>query len=421
MKIQIRKSYSISLLLMMFLVILILRMFDFRIQTYTICAILILVYLFINSKCMYFSIKKFGFKAILIFTFLAGITLICVIYSKTRISYFFQIVLIFSLYILFLTYYNKNGKLGYEWLYSALYKVSIIFSLVGIYEGIIRENLFDNYIYINYFAYTEHTASYRISLMFIHPIVYAHFSLIMFIYGLYYDKDKYRILSYVLLTINIYLTKSRSTWIALIIVMVIFFIKRLDIRKYRFKRKAMGTFAFLIIAFLLGNYFFVGGAIIQNIWNRFLEAFSSNSYILRISAINNLMNTFLYNNSLFGILFGNGNGAATIMMENSISVQGIGHSSMTTTDNFYLSFIYNFGIISMIILLIYIVSILKKALITCDELQEYVALSLIGSSITIFFYDVFNWELLVFIIISQISFYNILVSRRFKKNSNPIF
>ena len=162
------------------------------------------------------------------------------------------------------------------------------------------------------------------------------------------------------------------------------------------------------VVLLLGYYYFLDEFIVQKIWGRFIEAFSSNSYFLRISAINNLLEYFLHDNSFLRILFGNGNGAATVMMENVVSVRGIGQYSMTTTDNFYLSFLYNFGIFTIFILFLFLIGVFKRTLTTNHRLLEYIGLSLISSIIAIVFYDVFSWEIIIFLIMSQVALYNMI-------------
>ena len=396
------------LLLIIFIAILVLRIFDYRIQTYVLCGLLMLFYLFLNQQYIFFCISKYGLKICAIFVFLVLMTLISVIESKTRISFFYQIMLFFLFYIFFSTFYIKNGENSYHWLFLSLYKASIFLSLAGIYEGLIRENLFRDLIYSNYFAYAEHTDLYRVSLMFIHPIVYAHFVMLMLIYGFYFDKSKYKIINCTILLVNIYLTKARSIWISIAVVAVIYLIKKNILCRNKIKKRTLICLFAMPVVLLLGYYYFLDEFIVQKIWGRFIEAFSSNSYFLRISAINNLLEYFLHDNSFLRILFGNGNGAATVMMENVVSVRGIGQYSMTTTDNFYLSFLYNFGIFTIFILFLFLIGVFKRTLTTNHRLLEYIGLSLISSIIAIVFYDVFSWEIIIFLIMSQVALYNMI-------------
>lgn len=417
MKVKIGKLYSIILLLIMFIGILVLRMFDYRVETYLLCGLLMLFYFLFNQQYIYTYIPRYGLKFFVFFAFLMIITLICVIDSKTRLSFFYQIVLFFLFYIFFSIFFMKNGESSYHWLFLPLYKGAILLSFAGIYEGIIRQNLFQNFIYSNYFAYAEHTELYRISLMFIHPIVYAHFIMIMLIYGCYFDKSKYKLINCTLLLINIYLTKARSIWVAIVLVAFIYLMKQSNIQKYKIKKGTLICLLSAPIILVFVNYTFLKKLIVQGIVGRITESFSTNSYILRVSAINNLMEYFFNDNTMLGILFGSGNGAATVMMEDVVSVQGIGQYSMTTTDNFYLSFLYNFGIITFLILLIYIFGVFKKTLVANNKMLEYIGVSLIGSIISIFFYDIFNWEVIIYLIICQIALYNMISLQLFDKET----
>ena len=244
------------------------------------------------------------------------------------------------------------------------------------------------------------SASYRLYEPFGHPIIAAH----CWIMGLWMPITGRRVPDTLLKMVNliaIFLTQSRSSWIALAGTVVLFlFHQRREIIGFIKSRKlwqilaALFTAAAAICGFLLTSYGQKLLTYVENILlNRLTNVTDSHAYIMRTTHWPYILRQF-FQSDVVHLLFGYGqNGVRNLIVESGMETS----EQWLIADNAYISLTYECGLIAAAAIVIVII----KAFIqfmrtkTADELLKNGTLALIGTFAVIFFYDVQTYQVIL--------------------------
>lgn len=360
--------------------------------------LLIMCSLFILTTCISILKREKKIKINLIFRILTAlifyiilITLINI--SQSNVSYIFRIVLTVGLGI------QIKYIFGESYIQKGLIRINrlmIILNIYGIIEFITKQNYFLDFYqdetFKNYAIwFTNET--YRTSNMFGHAIVYATILLILFWINIYLEKNnRIRIFNTCIILFNIYATKSRSIWIALAITVGIYLIKRyIKGRKSTKKNERRNNYLSICIGILFSVIMISSKLvrkIIENITQRFMEIYTNSNDISAAQRLGTIQNIgeIMYSSGIFRFIFGYGAGSSVnIMLLTTVIINGF-----TTTDNQYISFFIDFGIIGiMMLLLLNLVFVFYY--FTTDK-ESNILIILIGLGISMFFYELYNWK-----------------------------
>lgn len=306
---------------------------------------------------------------------------------------------IFLIFIYGLIEYNKFGFQYGEQFFKQLTTILNIFSVANIPEVIYKKPLL--YAFLNDHSKYEMfvgTENFRTISVFAHPIVSGLFFSLLFVYNIYLLKHRNIYIFYILqiiALINIYFSFSRSTWISLAFVLLLFFIKKFNLKNLSFSkfktnygRFYFGTLLILIIFVFLGlNY----ELIINTIINRFGDSLNSNSTDisnLQRTATIDIFVSHIFSGSIFNFMFGNGIGTAkSFMLSNTAYLDGFG-----ATDNMYLTLFFEFGFILLLVYILLLVHLIYRWFFSKNSwLTEISILSLILISIDSFFFESVYW------------------------------
>ncbi|WP_338433467.1 O-antigen ligase family protein [Clostridium tyrobutyricum] len=262
----------------------------------------------------------------------------------------------------------------------------------------------------NWQTYAFGTNVFRTFSIFEHPIVYAVFLLILFWCNKFLVKNNFiRHLLQLNILLNLFFTKSRSVWIALIITVFIYYFKVIILKlknynyKITYKKIFITTFGLAVI--IIAGYIFQNQ--ISNIFNLIFErivVITDDSYgdVSRLQRLGTIkaINYYMTNNGITNFLFGNGIGSVNqFMINNPISISGF-----TTTDNQYLSIFYNFGFMGLAVyVLIIILSIIKFLKGNIKDINSLSILCFLSVSISMFFFESFGWtDIFIFLTLSML-------------------
>lgn len=257
----------------------------------------------------------------------------------------------------------------------------------GTYELLMRYNPLINYFQKDYISNLFGMSQYRLCNIYSHPIIYAHLLLISFFLTLFLVKKSImKNIFLLLIVIQLIFTQTRSAWIVFFISIIIFIF-----RKHRLSYKQLLKAAFsigvigIILVFLNYKYNFLG-----IITERFLYLQTDNvSLTQRLGSIEFVGKEYLSGNIL-QILFGFGNRASANLMRNTI-ISIVGFS---TTDNQYISLIYNFGFFAIIFLISLLIKIIKVK--SENEICFYTLVCSLGM---LFFYEGLYWPVIYIVMV----------------------
>lgn len=372
-----------------------------------------IVYLleFILCYTMFFSdntnYKIIYDKKILLFfiIYLVESSVVSIIFSIYNNSFKNSIKLLVSYSILFIII-TFIKVYSYKCIYK-FYKVLQYFlnflMLINIYEIITQKSVFSKYLLNGQTTWqiNNMNLNFRTYSIFIHPIIYSMFLVILFWLNIFLQRKNKIIdwISTILLLINLYYTKARSGWLALAISLTLYlFIKilyRIQILTIAKKIIRVKKLIFTISALIFGVFiviFFANSLhnIYLTIYYRFITVTNDSYYdysrLQRLGTLQ-IMNNYMLHNGIINFLFGNGFGSATIFMQTHYVIA----LGFLTTDNQFASMFYEFGFIGLvsyfIILILAVLKLFKDNKNALSNLNIYILISI---SITIFFYEGFG-------------------------------
>ncbi|WP_445505440.1 O-antigen ligase family protein [Niallia sp. 03091] len=313
-------------------------------------------------------------------------------------NYLLMYMLIFYMYIMFTKYGTQYAAKTYRQLTILLN----ILSVMNLYQVFFKKPLLLNYMNIREVGYNYHigTDLYRTMSVFDHPIVCGLFFVIAFLSNIYILKTPlYKYSLQFILLINIYSTMSRSAWIALVISLIfygtihykrIFKLPKQIILTYK-KMIIMyiaSIFTIIGVIYLIFNYYELYNAIANRFGDSLSFNSSDNSSLQRTMTIS-LILEYMQQSNYINYLFGYGSGQVSkFMLAHPITMQ-----NFSTTDNQYLAWFYELGIIGLVSYLITIFFIFTHILIKKRNwVNELSLLCLLVISVELFFFELYEWQ-----------------------------
>lgn len=271
-----------------------------------------------------------------------------------------------------------------------------ILSLLGVIEYIMRTNIFEKYLNFKsssiYGIEITDSYNYRVRSLFVHPIVYGNILAFALCINIFlFQNNKFQILNFILLTINIIFTKARSVWVLcglLLLFMLCYTYKNIkdnDKQKKKFIiifYIVISFLIFLVVLALSGIYI----PVLDMIISKFKDLAGSDSINQRTGVIPLLLGKF-NNGSIYNILFGNGAHSSKIVMKyETVTISNFG-----TVDNEWLSILYDFGMVTFIFFIILYIKMIKNIFKTNNILLLFVSLVLVIFLSLYFAFDGFTW------------------------------
>ena len=359
----------------------------------------ILFYMFLIGTYLYFKIAKDHFKyynyqlLVMLYAFITiGTTIIHQLmgegFSFQMVWRPIRIILSFSIGFYYAKYSDERSR-------KRLYSVVFILILLSVVYG-----------FYQYYTGTGWGYNSRMDSFFGHPIVYGGITIIGFWLTFYIINDERWIIKLVLSAIvlaGMISSGSRSTWIAFALSVIIFLLKS---RRHKMNRRAFYTLITvlcLFIGFMFTPYF---ASIYNLIEARFSGSLAGVSASQRLGSYTYIFNQ-MENSNFFDIVFGHGEGAAQIVMGNTT----ISIASFYTTDSQYLTLLYNYGVIAVLILFVFLMMLAREYFDFDNKVNSelcILAISIISSGFfASVFYDLFGWLSIstIICILSGICFY----------------
>lgn len=359
-----------------------------RVNIGAIVLILINIPFFINNRNKMFTVRKsFGIVLLVFFS-----AIIATFFMRDfSINYVYEITLYIFSYIVGGLYYKANSLETIQGL-DNLKKIFFVIAIYGIFEFILCKNIIANRLGFHIISPYQITAIqnhliYRVRTVFMHPIVYGNVLVIAIALN-YFSSNKRKWIYYLVFSLNIFLTKSRSTWIVFLIeILILIYIER----KNNVSKKII-TLIGGILVLLIVILFETDIGIFSLILNRFTELKGSDSLNQRAGVIPVLFNLF-FNSSLFQMIFGHGAHASKIIMKNvTIAIKNFG-----TVDNEWLSVLYDFGIIGITCLLFTLAGNFRKLLKANTKVTKSIACCIVVTLLCLLFYDGFTWMVIYYL------------------------
>lgn len=389
--------------LMILFILAILTQYTLTKNIYSIFLLISIIYMLISSPKRYLKKEIYTFNSkfkVLVFGFflLYNIsTIINILFGNIILYNIGKLIFIDILVILIYVNVANTKEINIEKFIKFIFFISLILNLISIYEIITKHSLFIKFA-IKEFPNPD-SRSYSV---FIHPIIYANFLVCIFWINKFIKGIDKRIvfINQILVIVNLYYTKSRSSWIALIITIFIYIIPILS-KKIKINKKTnlitLGTLIVVIISLIVFNQY------VSIIFNTIASKFSSLglksndiSQLQRVGAISLILNKVI-NKNLLNIIIGSGFGSVSNVMRS----ETVYLKDFYTTDNQYLDIIYDIGIIGIVIYILIIILVVKEVIKIYNKKPEYsIALySFLSISICMFFYTSFGWTVMLFLML----------------------
>lgn len=230
----------------------------------------------------------------------------------------------------------------------------------------------------------------RVDSFFGHPIVFGSILLFAFWFSFYLVKNRLcRGVCIILLCTGILSSGARSSWVSLLLSLFLYYVvKRNSSFTTVKKRDAVfgGALLVCVIAFLFSDYFTQA---ISYINSRFLGMMDSVSATQRLGSIAYVISAMFSDWNVISMIFGHGTGSTSSLMgQTTISIVGF-----QTTDNQYLTLLYNYGIVGIVFVIALIITLVKS--IKNEKYhseRQMMSMGIIcGGIFTAFFYELLGW------------------------------
>lgn len=324
---------------------------------------------------------------ITIFNYIEGVASVTAVY---------RLITFWLLYFIGVVIANYGTDEYLEKSYFLVYRVGIIFAIYGLVEWIIKDNYLIPYLSQFYAYSTVGTSSYRISSVFVHPIVCANVLLIMLIVNIYRNCTyKSRYAGYLILMLSLFATSTRGAWI---LAAQILLIELIDNYRTKISRRTLMVIALTMVIVLVSAI--SSNSFIAMIIERFSQLGGSYSLSYRLGIITNYFKA-TFSSNVFNIIFGHGYFSARGSLEEISSVR----FNVESLDNQFISLLYDGGLLiftALIILLIYCLIFFFKS---NNKTDKMLLLMIIISMEEMFFYENINWQVSVMFLIVPIAIY----------------
>lgn len=270
----------------------------------------------------------------------------------------------------------------------------------------IPEVIFERHFLADLLGKTSNSSSiFRAISIFNHPIVCGSFLVMSLCLLLLYPlkKQEQQILFLIIIISAILLTQSRSAWIASVFILVSYYLK---FRKQKInKNHLIYGLGIIIIVPIIGFGF--GHNLVEEIFNFIysrvdgtLEA--GEGHIVRIEII---LNSIIYwKSNLIQFIFGSGKNFGLFFMKKN-PVHKFGTFTWdTAVDNQYITIFHETGVIGFIFIIMTVITTFKRLLKASKENKEQIlsCLCVLANAICLFFFDGFNYPILVLVYLIMI-------------------
>jgi len=321
--------------------------------------------------------------------------------SLSEIKVFIKNYLAIFLVMIFgLIQFHKYGiKYGEQFFYQFTIMMNVL-SFINIFEFIIHRPLLEMFLTPEanaYQAWSYGSSSFRTISIFGHPIISGLCFSLAFICNIYMIKSRYKFALQLLVLVNIYSTLSRSAWIALSLVFLLYCIKNVRFKKislssrFTYKQAFTGFYIICLVVICLMFIFLKFDLIVDAIISRFGDSLSSNSTDvsnLQRTGTMNLIIHHMFSSDVLHFLFGSGLGSAGYFMASHLVVI----KGFTTTDNMYLTLFYEVGALALLAYLLFLViSVYRFLFSKKHSLYELASLCFIFITIEMVFFEGLGW------------------------------
>lgn len=330
-----------------------------------------------------------------------------------------KLVLFYGIYLLGITLINIGNNFDLKYTSNILIQyviiyVSLKFSLVKInFEKLLFflrnfgliisvfclvEAITNRHIWALLLGKTLADDSARVVGVFNHPIICACYLLITLILTIFFPLSKKRnqIIALFGITSAILLTQSRSIWIAMFLVVVIYL--------FKFHRRKINKMYLLYVLGIIGIIFPVSLALQYNVIGKIVSFVNSRikgslqageGHIVRIEIILNSLQ--YWKEHSMGALFGQGKNYGLLYLKyNPIKKFGT-FIWDAAIDNQYITLIYETGVMGLGLISFIVVIAFNRFVkaTSTDKIQMAVSLCLIGNAICLFFFEGLNYPVMV--------------------------
>jgi hypothetical protein len=355
--------------------------------------------------------KVDNYFSIVMWSSFAYICISGVMQNKTK--YFFLDYSMVYMVIIYLhvSYMNYGIKFA-ERLFKQLTLLLNFFSVINLYQVFFHKAFFISHMHIEQggYQYNFGTDQYRTMSVYGHPIVAGLFFVITFFCNIYVIKSSFKYILQFLLLVNIYSTSSRSAWLSMLIVLLVYLLmnsqnisKRISNFKLTYKNLFNMYFSFIFIAcgliFVVLNFDHLYNSIVLRIGDSLSSNTTDVSSLQRTETVSTILK-YIFGGSLIHLFFGYGmETVGNFMLSHTIIIP-----DFTTTDNQYLTWSYELGILGISIYLVTLVYLLVKGFKNrFSWVQELSILCLITISIESLFFESFAWKPIMFILAIVVS------------------
>lgn len=373
-----------------------------------------LLLLFLNSKIIpggnnipvvflllnVFTVKKIRKKAgilerlfILYFAYLAIISLL---HIKTNFNISNSIFYFIECAIIYISFKISIENIDLEKLLVLFRNFGLVLSVLAIIESIIQNPILCKLLAKSYMI---DPTGYRINLLFGHPIICGVFLLFSWcaLVGLPFKRNIINVISHVLLLTAIMVSRSRSTWLALVVIIALIGVKYINNNRKYIKRSIvirMGIAAGCLIVLDGVSGFFISSYIFKYISSRIIGSLYAGEGQGNIIRVDTMLNSIRYwrNGNLDKFIFGMGKNWDKYFMT-LFPVVKFGKEWTAAIDNQYFTTIHEAGIIGLVIWLSFISFSLLRSLKNKRNTGVSVVANygLVSVFVTIFFYEGFNY------------------------------
>ena len=300
--------------------------------------------------------------------------------------------------LIFISLKIINEKINEQNVLYFFRNLGIIGGLLAIPEGITGKHFIAN-ILGKYLA----LGSSRVLIFFNHPIVCGNILLISFclLICMPLRNAMHQFIALLIMLIAIALTMSRSAWIAVLVVFIIYTSKKK--KTHRLKKSYFVGASFVLALLAISSVTFCSNIFYDIINFFYLRIHNSldagEGHIVRIEIIINSFNYWA--NHIVSLLFGRGLNSGLLFL-NAHPVSKFNGAFVWTAaiDNQYITLLHEVGLVGTTLIIIIIGRCFIRT-IRAKERDAYlgVGLSLVASSVILFFFEGFDYPLLVTIYI----------------------
>lgn len=398
---SIRKALRFNIIFVVFITLILEFYFNNRLTYLTeilLVGSLLFMYIFKKNKYNITFNNNIYFVAFFLIVFL--IQCIRNINSIGAIVLFTRIVLINSLLFKILKVY---GKEYIKHAFILIIVLMFILNFISIFEFINKTSFYKNILNPEQLRWLDSIGqeSFRVRSVFVHPIIYGtllNINLIVLIYLKKYFNKQFYYINYLLIIVNLYATKSRSCWITFVILILLIYTQNFKFKNKINKKRLINNYfiIFIIIIFII-----IFSNNISNILEGVIYRFTykSDNDISKLQRIGTIRNIIQFSFSRWTIMFfGMGiNTVGKFMLSNPVILP-----EFASTDNQYMTFLYEMGIIFLISFLIYFLYNLLKMYRCKNLFSKVIILIMISIAINMFFYNIYGWKIVLFFLMGSV-------------------